>query len=248
MRMIVGAGDERYGWLTNCAQAAGIVVDGTEEADCAVMPGGGAVPEGLRAGGLLMVFDAAGLPRWAATRFVVRDLRAHEGLERANAEMTAEGAISSVMARNKRALMDSHCLVIGFGRIGYALNERLVALGAKVTVAVRREAVRRAANQRGAFSILIEEMGTILMEQHAIFSTPPELVLDEDGLARTREDALIVDLASPPYGVDLAAAERMGRAAWREPGLPGRYCPATAGRAMWEAVRQTIEEVRGGDG
>ena len=52
-----------------------------------------------------------------------------------------------------------------------------------------------------------------------------------------------IDLAGIPYGVDLRTAWRMGVRAWREPGLPGRYCPHSAARAILNAMdRLTGEE------
>ena len=48
----------------------------------------------------------------------------------------------------------------------------------------------------------------------------------------------MIDLASPPYGVDLRAAWRMGLRAWREPGLPGRHCPESAAEALLHAMER----------
>ena len=49
-------------------------------------------------------------------------------------------------------------------------------------------------------------------------------------------DAMIIDLSSAPYGVDLDAAREMSLRAWREPKLPGRYCPFSAARALLRAI------------
>ena len=64
---------------------------------------------------------------------------------RRNAALTAEGALFAAMRAQERALGDCDCLVIGWGRIGRALTEMLVALGARVTVASRTE---RSADRR----------------------------------------------------------------------------------------------------
>ena len=58
------------------------------------------------------------------------------------------------------------------------------------------------------------------------------------------KEALVIDLSSPPYGVDLAACHAQWINAWREPGLPGRYCPRSAGRAMLDALARLM---RGGN-
>ena len=63
-----------------------------------------------------------------------------------------------------------------------------------------------------------------------------------DAVAEAKPNALIMDLASPPYGVDLHAAWNLGLRAWREPGLPGRYCPESAARALARAILRRRED------
>ena len=57
-----------------------------------------------------------------------------------------------------------------------------------------------------------------------IFNTAPALILDGTRLRETREDCVIIDLASAPGGVDQAAARRLGRQVILAPGLPGKVC------------------------
>ena len=59
----------------------------------------------------------------------VIDLWANEALIRENAALTAEGALVAAMRASDTAIRDARCLVIGWGRIGRALTERLVGLG-----------------------------------------------------------------------------------------------------------------------
>lgn len=171
------------------------------------------------------------------------DLWKDEQLQLENAWLTAEGAISAVMNRANRAVKDCRCLVIGWGRIGRALTELLIGLGAEVTVASRSEKGRNGAIERGAQSISTYNMKEALRGKDVVFSTPPERILGEEALTCAEKDALIVDLASAPYGVDLEAAERLNLQAWREPGLPGRYCPFSAACALLAAIRRVEEEV-----
>ena len=153
----------------------------------------------------------------------IADLWADEALLQRNAALTAEGAVSAAMRASDRALRDLRCLVIGWGRIGRSLTELLVPLCAGVTVASRSEAGRHRAVERGAEAVDTAHIAGALL-------------LDGDALRHADRDAMIVDLASPPYGVDLAAAWSFGLRAWREPGLPGRYCPESAALALLEAI------------
>ena len=164
------------------------------------------------------------------------DLWRDEALLRENARLTAEGAVSAAMQASRRSLRGQRCVVIGWGRIGSALAELLVALGVRVTVASRTAAHRHRAIERGAEALPMERLGEVLPGADIVFSTPPVPVLGRDLLARVRPGALVIDLASPPYGVDLHAAWALGLRAWREPGLPGRYCPESAAGALLDAL------------
>ena len=164
------------------------------------------------------------------------DLWADEALLRENARLTAEGALSAAMQAGRRSLRDLPCLVVGWGRIGAALTELLVAMGARVTVASRAATHRRRAIERGAEAVPTEALDRALPEARLVFSTPPAMVLDAARLRHVHPEALVIDLASPPYGVDLRAAWALGIRAWREPGLPGRYCPESAAQALARAI------------
>ena len=154
-----------------------------------------------------------------------------------NAYLTAEAAVAFELAR-WRTLAKTRCLVIGFGRIGSALTEILTDLRAEVTVSTQSADKLSRIHEIGARGVLQVALPDVLPEIDLIFSTPPGMVLDEGLLALTKPDVEIVDLASPPYGVDLEAAERLHRSARREPNLPGRYCPVSAAQVLLHAVER----------
>ena len=153
-----------------------------------------------------------------------------------NAYLTAEGAAAAVISRMSGSLRDVQCLVIGYGRIGKALTQILINLGAKVTVATRGSAKFRRIQESGAAAADLKDLDKVLESAKAVFSTPPSMVIGKNLLYKLRRDALVVDLSSPPYGVDAAAAHELGIKAWREPNLPGRYCPLSAARVLYNAV------------
>ena len=164
------------------------------------------------------------------------DLWADESLLLENARLTAEGALASAMRASNRALAGMDCLVVGWGRIGRSLTELLVALGARVTVASRTASGRNRAVERGAEAADTAQIVDALPGRKLVYNTAPVMVLDGVALGRMDPDALLIDLASPPYGVDLRAAWSRGLRAWREPGLPGRYCPQSAAAAILKAI------------
>ena len=159
-----------------------------------------------------------------------------EQLLRENAYLTAEAAVAAAMRRTQLAMAGLRCAVIGYGRIGRSLTEILLNLGAKVTVISGRVAKRAAAREAGAETAVLTDVASALPGQDVIFSTPPATVIDESALRSVDADALLMDLASPPYGFDLDAARALNLRASREPGLPGRYCPLSAARALRSAI------------
>lgn len=164
------------------------------------------------------------------------DLWKDETLLLKNARMTAEGAVASAMRASPKALSGMDCMVIGWGRIGRSLTEMLVALGARVAVASRTASGRNRAVERGAEAADTGDIAAVLPGRKLIYNTAPAMVLDATALEHVDPDAMLIDLASPPYGIDLRVAWSRGLRAWREPGLPGRYCPYTAAKAILEAI------------
>jgi dipicolinate synthase subunit A len=68
----------------------------------------------------------------------------------------------------------------------------------------------------------------------------PAPVVGAAVLERLPAGSLVVDLAAPPGGIDLALAERLGhRAIWAR-GM-GRRAPVTVGASQWGGLRRRIE-------
>lgn len=166
------------------------------------------------------------------------NLWADETLLQENAWITAQGAAASTLKRKKLPLKDANCAIIGYGRIGRSLCEILLGAGAKVTVVSRTENKRRLAEECGASSSDIACAAETFLKCDYVFSTPPETVLGEALLSSIKKETLLMDLASPPYGFDLEKAQSMGINACREPGLPDRFCPVSAARVLYHAIRR----------
>lgn len=164
-----------------------------------------------------------------------------EAFLRTNAALTAEGAICRAMQRMERALLGSTCLITGYGRIGRALCARLCAMGAFVIVCARSEGQMQAAHAAGAHPVPLAGLPGAAPAADLILNTVPARVLGEEALRAVRPDALLLELASPPYGEDLAAARALGVRVEVEGGVPGRYAPLDAGAALFEAALRLVK-------
>ena len=63
-----------------------------------------------------------------------------ETLVTENAQLTAQGILS--IAGRDAVLLESHCLVLGYGHCGKAIADALAKVGAHVDVAVRRKELK----------------------------------------------------------------------------------------------------------
>ena len=170
-------------------------------------------------------------------RLLLRDYGRREEFALANAELTAEGAVG-LLLRGDTALRGSRVLIAGYGRIGRALAEKLTALGAQVTVAARRPEARLLAEYHGCRAV---PFGETAGDWDAVVSTVPSPVFGAEALSGFG-DARCLELASPPYGFDLATARALGRPVELASGLPGRSAPAAAAAALRDVIYHIMEE------
>lgn len=163
-----------------------------------------------------------------------------EAFLRANARLTAEGAILRAMQRQGRALMGATVLITGFGRIAQELTVRLVAMGAFVIVCARNELQMRRAHEMGAHPVPLAQAASACRQAEIVFSTVPAHVLGKRELDKIGQDALVIELASPPYGMNLEMARHMGVSVALESGVPGRYAPMNAGAALFDVLERKL--------
>lgn len=157
-----------------------------------------------------------------------------------NALATAEGAISVAMQSTDDILLGKSVAVCGFGRIGKILCQRLIALGCNVTVCARNPVARAEAENMGAsacdFSALSLGLPSI------IFNTVPAPVLTASILSAIDENAVLIELASAPGGIDLQYANAHGFTVINAQGLPAKYSPRFAGQILKDTVISMLEE------
>lgn len=168
-----------------------------------------------------------------------------ELLQQRNAIPTAEGAIEVLMREIPRTVKDLPVAVSGFGRVSRALVELLLAMGAKVTVAARKDAALDEARAMGCRTVKIDGRDALFALSHgyaAIFNTVPYWLFDERILKQLSRETLLIDLASSPGGVDANAAAALGiRVIWAL-SLPGKYAPKTAGEIIAETILSYMRE------
>ena len=148
------------------------------------------------------------------------------------------------MENTERTLYGSRCLVLGYGRIGKVLSERLADMGAEVTVCTRNEKDVALAAVMGHKAVKLDYISGCLQGSEIIFNTIPKKVVTGDMLGEISKSALIIDLASKPYGIDMTAAEVLGRKVIVASGLPGKFTPESSGAILKDVIMKILIECR----
>lgn len=171
---------------------------------------------------------------------IVCETRDMDEISIPNAIPTAEGAIQAAMGNTDFTINNSHCFVLGFGRCGKILAKTLKALGAEVTVVVRRKEVLPWIEAFKMNPLLLNRLSEEIHKAEIIFNTIPVIVLNAEVLYRANKSSLIIDIATYPGGVDFALAERLKIKAISLPGLPGKVAPKTAAQILCKVYPDLI--------
>lgn len=166
-----------------------------------------------------------------------------ERVKMKNAVPTAEGALRIAMENCDFTINGSKCLVTGYGRIGKVLAKLLIALGADVTVSARKESDRALARVMGAKALDTSKISDSISTYDIIFNTIPKTIINSEMLGKIDKSVLLIDLASKPYGIDMAAAKALGRRVVIASGLPGRFSPASSAKILKDAIIDILLEM-----
>lgn len=151
-----------------------------------------------------------------------------------NAELTAQCALRLLLNLLPVQLRGLSVLVIGWGRIGKCLGKKLQLLGAKVSVAARKETDRAMLRALGYEVLSMEQMRGAISQMRVIFNTAPTPVLSREELKKCSSDCLKIDLASV-CGMDGT------NVIWAR-GLPGKDLPEASGLLIADTVLRLLEK------
>lgn len=166
------------------------------------------------------------------------DLMKNEYLAILNSISTAEGAIKIAIEETNCTIHGSNILILGFGRIGKVLAKMLEGFGANIFCEARKKEDLAWIESFGYNKVPLENLNNNLENYDIIFNTIPNIILDEKKLRLLKKDAVIIDLASSPGGVDREASELLGIKTIWALALPGKLAPKSAA----EIIKQTIEK------
>lgn len=173
----------------------------------------------------------------------ILDMVKREELAVLNAISTAEGAIQIAINETPRNLHGNNVLVLGFGRIGKVLSKMLDGIGARVACEARKTTDLAWIKAYGYEPINLIDLKENLNRFDIIINTIPYIVLNKEMLQEVKKDALIIDLASNPGGVDKQAVKELEIKFNWALSLPGKVSPVTSAEFMKETLLNMLKEI-----
>lgn len=153
------------------------------------------------------------------------DLLKNEEYLAANAAITADCALRLAGQHLEATFQDTPALILGWGRIGKCLSQKLAALGAPVTVAARKEKDRAMIRALDFEAAAYDKLD--LRPYGLVFNTVPAPVLNRTQLDVFPE-CVKIELASRPglEGAGIIDAR----------GLPGKLAPQSSGALIARTI------------
>lgn len=173
----------------------------------------------------------------------VIDIMKRDDLAILNTIATAEGTIEVAIKNTDKILQGSRVLILGFGRVGKIVANKFSKMSALVTCAARKVSDLAWIKAYGYNSLNINDMLYDLKEFDIIINTVPQTILRERELKHIDAEALIIDLASSPGGIDGKIAKSMGLNFIWALALPGRIAPSSSAKFIKDTVYTILEEM-----
>lgn len=153
-----------------------------------------------------------------------------------NARLTAEAAVSLIIADTCFSLRGIDCHIVGFGRIGKILAGYLSSFGAHITVYARRDTDLACAETLGYRTV--DDSGGIRSVSGAavLINTVPEKIISgiPDG---SLSDTVIFDLAGKGSLDSLHGVKIVNGLS-----LPARYMPDSAAKTVIDSIEEILKQ------
>lgn len=166
-----------------------------------------------------------------------------EGYKIMNTIPTAEGALSIIISETSVTLFRSKVLVLGYGRIGKLLSEYLKELGAEIFVEARKDSDLTWIETKGMKAVPLWKLDKYIGNMDVIVNTIPALVLNSSMLSNVKTDALLLDLASNPGGIDYKYAEKNNIKVVHALGIPGKVACKSAAKYIYDTIERLISAI-----
>lgn len=154
-----------------------------------------------------------------------------------NCVLTAEGAIAYAIENTEFSLWKSRVLIIGYGRLGKILTDRLKCFNPALTVSARSKKDFSMLDSLGINHIKTNEISNASGQFDIVFNTVD--IRFDSGVAQSLSEAYFFDLSSRG-GFVSETAENYGIKYIALPSIPAKTAPDTAGKIIAETVIELL--------
>ena len=158
-----------------------------------------------------------------------------------NATSVAEALVALLVGKTRRVLPEHKFMVLGYGATGAAFTDALLGLACKVSVSARRAENLERARQRGAMPVPFADRVTAMASCDVIVNTVPSTDAIPSSALPAVKDAIVVDIASPPGGLDHEAAKLAEVDVTWARGLAGARAPVSAGDSQLRVITRAMQ-------
>ncbi|MGH3760003.1 dipicolinate synthase subunit DpsA [Actinophytocola sp.] len=192
-------------------------------------------------GGLVLGMASPTLTQTARRLAIpVFETKADRSLAVLNATSVAEAVLCLIVQGTDRLLREYRVLVLGYGATAVAITDYLLALRCPVTVSCRSDVDRARAEQRGATAVAYDARMDEFASTDIVINTVPSVSAISEEVFALLGDAKVIDIASPPGGLDHARASELGFAVTWARGLAGSRAPVSVGEARFAYLERLL--------
>lgn len=174
----------------------------------------------------------------------VFEMKDDRSLAASNAKSVAEALVSLLVDRTDRILPEHRIVVVGYGATGSAFTKALLGLTCTgIRVAARRPSLLADFAADMAVGVPYEERVGAMAEAGIVVNTVPSPEAIPAAAFPLLAGTLVVDIASPPGGIDHEAAQRAGVDVTWARGLAGSRAPHSAGDAQLAFIRRSMGQM-----
>ena len=160
--------------------------------------------------------------------------------KRANALLTAQGAMKLMLDNTDDYIVSKKALVIGFGDVGETLAEKLKSNGLEVFITARNKRKLSLAGICGYKTISFSSIKSCIYLFDYIFGTVPANILEASDICSLKDDCTYIELASYPFTANEEDFRQFNKKYINGSALPGRYLPLASGKLLADFVLNNI--------
>lgn len=162
-----------------------------------------------------------------------------------NSIATAEGLIGEMILSTSENLHGKDILILGYGTCAKTLAIKLQAFQMHTCICARNEAALMEAFCLGHCVEPLSKLREIIPRYSMIVNTIPAKVMTREILDNVSKEAMIYEIASFPYGIDLDYARKLKLNVNLCMSLPGKYSPVSSAHILTEFILKNTRNISG---